>query len=167
MNSRGVASGTRELTRDSTGKFKTRRIHLPTFVSARLRSLYEASGLSKGAPDLIIWNTGDSSVRFVEVKCPHWDRPSEEQLRFLRVAEAAGVTILRIVALREQPVAGRSWTPRASTHRGRARPNHQAGALLRASWRRPSMRHLFAHSFEGTGRRLPRHTVWRAPTCCI
>lgn len=93
LNSRGVASGTRELTRDSTGKFKTRRIELPTFVSARLRSLYEASGLSKGAPDLIIWNTGESSVRFVEVKCPHWDTPSDEQLRFMRVAEAAGVTV--------------------------------------------------------------------------
>lgn len=93
LNSRGVVSGTAELTRDSDGKFKTRRVELPGFVSARLRALYDAAGLSKGAPDLVIWNMRDSSLRFVEVKCPHWDTPSKEQLRFLEAAEAAGVPV--------------------------------------------------------------------------
>ncbi len=93
LNSRGVSSGTAELTRDPTGKFKTRRIDLPKFVSVRLASLYLASGLSKGAPDLIIWNADSESVRFVEVKCPHWDKPSTEQLRFLSFAAVAGVEV--------------------------------------------------------------------------
>ena len=93
LNSRGVVSGTAELTRDAGGKFKTRRVELPIFVSARLRELYELAGLSKGAPDLVIWNARDSSLRFVEVKCPHWDTPSGEQLRFLEAAEAAGVPV--------------------------------------------------------------------------
>jgi hypothetical protein len=93
LNSRGVTSGTAELTRDPEGKFKTRRVDLPDFVSARLRALYDEAGLSKGAPDLVIWNVRDSSLRFVEVKCPHWDTPSNEQLQFLQAAEAAGVAV--------------------------------------------------------------------------
>ena len=93
LNSRGVVSGTAELTRDAEGKFKTRRIELPSFVSARLRALYDATGLAKGAPDLVIWDVSASSLRFVEVKCPHWDTPSKEQAQFLKVAKAAGVEV--------------------------------------------------------------------------
>ena len=87
LNSRGVITGVAELVRDSMGKFKTRRIELPRFVSSQLESIYEAAGLSKGAADLVIWNADTRLVRFVEVKCPDWDSPSDEQLRFLRAAE--------------------------------------------------------------------------------
>jgi len=30
-------------------------------------------------------------IRFVEVKCPHWDRVSKEQVAFIQVAEEQGV----------------------------------------------------------------------------
>ena len=46
---------------------------------------------AKGAPDLVLWNESARTVRFVEVKCPHWDRPSAEQLKFLGAAEEQGV----------------------------------------------------------------------------
>lgn len=80
-----------DLIRSPEGKFKTERVALPTFVSDLLVSIYEATGLSKGAPDLVVWNLGDQSIRFVEVKCPHWDRPSEEQLEFLLAGEERGI----------------------------------------------------------------------------
>lgn len=89
LNSRGATSGTAELIRDAAGKFKARRIELPSFVSSRVRAIYTSAGLSKGAADLVIWNRTSQAVRFVEVKCPHWDKPSMEQLEFLRVAAAS------------------------------------------------------------------------------
>ena len=91
LNSRGTSTGAVDLTRSSGGKLETVRTKLPPFVSDLLRSLYEATGLAKGAPDLVIWNSSSNSVRFVEVKCPHWYRPSEEQLKFLAAAEEHGV----------------------------------------------------------------------------
>jgi len=91
LNSRGTKSGAVDLARSPDGKLETVRTNLPPFVSDLLRSLYEATGLAKGAPDLVIWNSSSSSVRFVEVKCPHWDRPSEEQLKFLAAAKEHGV----------------------------------------------------------------------------
>jgi hypothetical protein len=93
LNSRGVITGTADLIRDAAGNFKTRRISLPEFVSARLKSLYLASNLSNGAPDLVIWNVTNGSLRLVEVKCPHWDKPSANQLEFLKVAAGTEVEV--------------------------------------------------------------------------
>ncbi len=93
LNSRGTITGTVELTRDAAGKFKTKRVKLPAFASNRLRSIYETAGLSRGAPDLITWNQAGSTVRFVEVKCPHWDTPSEEQIHFMNVARKNGTEV--------------------------------------------------------------------------
>jgi hypothetical protein len=77
--------------RGRDGKFKTRRERLPEFVSDLPRGLYASTGLSKGAPGLVLWNAAERAIRFVEVKCPHWDRPSQEQLKFLAAAEERGV----------------------------------------------------------------------------
>jgi len=93
LNSRGVTTGVAELVRNPAGNFITRRINLPSFVSSQLEAIYEAAGLSKGAADLVIWSVDTRLVRFIEVKCPHWDSPSDEQLRFLRVAEAMNCPI--------------------------------------------------------------------------
>ena len=95
INSRGTKSGVIDLIRDtdSAGKpsYKTRRAALPAFVSAALAAVYEKSGLSKGCPDLVIWEEAGQHLRLVEVKCPHWDRPSVEQVEFMRVAATMGI----------------------------------------------------------------------------
>lgn len=93
LNSRGVSSGTIGLTLDKSGKLKTVRMRLPKFVAEKLQQLYAASRLSKGAPDLVLWNDRTQAVRFVEVKCPDWDRPSPEQVQFHRIAEATGCRV--------------------------------------------------------------------------
>lgn len=93
MNSRGVTTGVAELLRDQSGNYATRRVPLPAFVSGLLRSLYDGSGLTCGAPDLIIWNVGTRAVRFAEIKCPHWDAPSTEQLDFHRYIERRGLEV--------------------------------------------------------------------------
>lgn len=91
INSRGTKTGAVDLVRTAHGKLSTRREKLPRFVADLLRSLYDSTGLRKGAPDLVIWNPEKSSVRFIEVKCPHWDRPSAEQLKFLSAARDRGI----------------------------------------------------------------------------
>jgi hypothetical protein len=90
LNSRGVASGAVDLIPGPAGRFKTVRVRLPDFVSAKLRDVYRLAGLKKGAPDLIVWNEKLQYVRFIEVKCPLWDKPSTEQLRFHETARELG-----------------------------------------------------------------------------
>ena len=92
LNSRGTKTGVADLRRDASGNFVTVRIPLPDFVATRLHELYELTGPMKGAPDLVIWNVSNSSVRFVEVKCPDWDSPSDEQEIFLAEAARRGST---------------------------------------------------------------------------
>jgi hypothetical protein len=94
LNSRGVTSGVVNVVRDSAGKFKSVRARLPDPVTARLRALYSATGLRKGAPDLVIWDGGALAIRFVEVKNPHWDHVSPEQLSFHRVAAAQSCPVV-------------------------------------------------------------------------
>lgn len=87
LNSRGTKTG---VVGFSLNPPRTVRSHLPKPVSTTLAKLYAATGLSKGCPDLLIWNKDGKSLRFVEVKNPHWDRPSEEQKTFLRIAQQKG-----------------------------------------------------------------------------
>ncbi len=98
LNSRGVQSGVTGLRSDGSGSFKTVRQALPEFCRNHLRVLYEQVELKEGAPDLMIWNVKTESVRFVEVKCPHWDRPSAGQVAFHQAAAA-----------REIPTTIREW----------------------------------------------------------
>jgi hypothetical protein len=90
LNSRGTSTGAVDLVRGAGGKLRTARVELPHFVSAAVESLYEATGLLEGAPDLVVWSEVDHSIRFIEVKCPHWDRPSDAQLKFMQAAEQRG-----------------------------------------------------------------------------
>ena len=95
LNSRSVTTGVSDLIRNETEdgeyKYKTLRIEIPEFVGDAIRMLYTASGLTKGCPDLVIWNSNTSGIRFIEVKCPHWDRVSAEQIEFIRIAGEQGV----------------------------------------------------------------------------
>jgi len=91
LNSRGVGRATVDLKRDKSGKFKTVRVVLPEFVAGKLRDLYKETQLKKGAPDLVVWHERTGRIRFVEVKNPLWDRPSNEQLQFLSAAQAQGM----------------------------------------------------------------------------
>jgi len=91
LNSRGLDSGVSDLLRSSLGEFKTKRIPLPKFVSTRLQQLYHKAKVKKGCPDLVIWNQETKQMRLVEVKCPHWDRPSPEQKLFIAAAESSGI----------------------------------------------------------------------------
>jgi hypothetical protein len=91
LNSRGTRTGVVDLLEIVPGKFKTKRAPLPRFVSTMLSALYASTGLTKGAPDLVIWSLSTQSMRLVEVKCPHWDKPSPEQLKFLAAAAESGL----------------------------------------------------------------------------
>ena len=81
----------REATAGEQPVFNTKRKRLPAFVSKALAAIYEKSGLPKGCPDLVIWQPASERLRLVEVKCPHWDRPSAEQAEFMRVAASMGI----------------------------------------------------------------------------
>jgi len=94
LNSRGTKTGVVDLVPADTkaiGSYRTRRILLPAFVSKMLTHLYQMTGVRKGCPDLVIWDTQTATARLVEVKCPHWDKLTEEQEQFLRVAKLIGV----------------------------------------------------------------------------
>jgi len=90
LNSRSTTTGVIDLVRHADGRLRTVRSALPAFVSELLSRLYRSTGLRKGAPDVVIWSDGTRTVRFIEVKCPHWDHVSVEQEIFLRAASAAG-----------------------------------------------------------------------------
>jgi hypothetical protein len=91
MNSRGRKSGVVALEWGCDGRARTIRRRLPDFVGRALGEIYEESHLVRGCPDLVIWNSQRQNLRLVEVKCPHWDRPSSEQIEFMRVAAQRGV----------------------------------------------------------------------------
>ena len=90
LNSRGKKSGVVDLIPVQSGKFKTHRIQFPQFVTDRLLAFYARAGVAKGAPDLIIWSEAGTHIRFVEVKCPDWDRPSADQLLFHEAVRTLG-----------------------------------------------------------------------------
>jgi len=92
LNSGSTTSGVVDLVRGTDGDFETERTEFPDFVSELLDTIYETTGLSKGAPDLVLWDSEEESVRLVEAKCPHWDQLSDEQIRFLEAAEDHGVS---------------------------------------------------------------------------
>jgi len=92
LNSRGTKSATVGFAGSRSGEFKTLRAPLPDFVAVQLQGLYRESTLGKGAPDLVVWREADRSVRFIEVKNPHWDCPSPEQIQFLAAAQARGIS---------------------------------------------------------------------------
>jgi len=90
LNSRGIKSGVTDLVRDDNGNFRTIRCILPSYASEALATVYRETQNKKGATDLIIWHESTFQVRFVEVKCPHWDKLSFEQLEFMRIAVEQG-----------------------------------------------------------------------------
>jgi len=92
MNSRKPESGVVDLEHLGEAKFKTSRVPVPGFVSDLLRKVYAAAKLHKGCPDLVIWNTAEQTIRLVEVKCPHWDRPTSEQEVFMETAQVRGIS---------------------------------------------------------------------------
>jgi hypothetical protein len=91
LNSRGTNSGVADLVSSKKGKYITKRVPLPAFVSALLTRIYSQANVKRGCPDLVIWNSETKRIRLVEVKCPHWDRPSQEQKQFLQAAESSGI----------------------------------------------------------------------------
>jgi hypothetical protein len=94
MNSRGLMSGVVDLIEQSQGSrstHKTCREALPSPVAEALRRMYKVAGVKRGGPDLVIWNLRTHQIRLVEVKNPHWDRPTAEQKMILKAAETAGV----------------------------------------------------------------------------
>ena len=82
INSRGTKSGVYDLELVD-GKLQTIRKNLPQFISKFLADTYKSNILAKGCPDLVIWSTKSVSFRFVEVKCPKWDRLGKEQKAFI------------------------------------------------------------------------------------
>ena len=91
INSRSLISGVRHLRPLPDGKYKTERQEFPQFVSKFISDAYKNTQLKKGCPDLVIWNEFDVTLRFVEVKCPKWDRASDEQFEFMEYAKKNGI----------------------------------------------------------------------------
>jgi hypothetical protein len=91
MNSRGCVSGVVGLEWIGNEKPRTIRRDLPAFVAMALDEIYREAGLSRGCPDLVIWDIQNRKFRLAEVKCPQWDRPSHEQEAFMRVATERGI----------------------------------------------------------------------------
>lgn len=94
LNSRGRTSGVIDLMpvrKAGKSTFRTIRKPIPLFVAALLEQIYCRAQLAKGCPDLAIWRGDSETLRLVEVKCPHWDRPSPEQHRFMAEAARSGV----------------------------------------------------------------------------
>lgn len=120
LNSRGTNTGVVDLVpsdTDAVGSYHTRRVPLPAFVSKTLVRMYGATGVRKGGPDLVIWNAQTNGVRFVEVKCPHWDQTSDEQTQFLLVAKSLGIpaSLVEWELRAAQPGAARD-APQAVRH---------------------------------------------------
>jgi hypothetical protein len=92
INSRGLHSGASDLIKstDPAKTYETVRTSLPDFVGQAISEVFEAADVMRGCPDLVIWNVQTWLVRFVEVKCPHWDAPTPEQDIFLEVSNAKG-----------------------------------------------------------------------------
>jgi len=86
LNSRGTKTAVIDLVQDEKGNFRTVRISLPAYVHECLEQLYAHPEVAKGVFDLVIWRDSDQAIRFVEVKCPHWDRLTPEQKRFSELA---------------------------------------------------------------------------------
>ena len=90
MNSRSVTTGVCGLARNSQ-TIKAIRKPLATVAAEVLAEIYDATELTKGCPDLVIWNTNSRLLRLVEVKCPIWDRPTPEQEIFMEYAKSKGI----------------------------------------------------------------------------
>lgn len=92
MNSRGVRTGVRSLQRKDLGQegYRTVRVPLPPDVSSKLATLYRASGLKRGCPDVVIWNQRGRLIRLIEVKGPR-DSVKPEQTQFIKTAEEHGI----------------------------------------------------------------------------
>lgn len=93
LNSCGTKTGVIDLAERGTGHFETLRIDLPGHVQACLRSFYEHPEIRNGMYDLVIWSRLSESIRFVEVKCPKWDRQSAAQRRFAMLARERGLEV--------------------------------------------------------------------------
>ena len=91
LNSRTTTTGVKDLLEINPGKFKTIRLSLPACVKECLSSFYNLPNVSKGVFDLVIWRSSDCRIRFIEVKCPHWDRLTAEQLQFAKLANKQGI----------------------------------------------------------------------------
>jgi VRR-NUC domain len=95
LNSRGTKTGVVDLLRSTehgVSKYRTKRTELPDFIVSLLERIYGDTKLQKGCPDLVIWNPDTKAIRFVEVKCPHWDSLSPEQDEFMNFCSGVGAS---------------------------------------------------------------------------
>lgn len=90
INSRGYKSGEVDLIKDKTG-YKTKRIEIPLYVASIITKIYSRTNKRRGCPDLVIWHNNQNKLRFIEVKCSHWDHVREGQEEFINAAEALGI----------------------------------------------------------------------------
>lgn len=72
--------------------YETVRTALPLPVVEVLHEVYERAQITKGCPDLVLWRDGGQCTRFIEVKCPHWDRVLPHQTQFIVAANAMGMS---------------------------------------------------------------------------
>ena len=75
---------------DPAKSYETVRIPIPDFARDAITDVLEAADIARDCRDIMIWNDKVLSVRFVEVKCLHWDSPTSEQDVFFGAASNKG-----------------------------------------------------------------------------
>ena len=96
LNSRKSDSGVVDLAcrvRNRKARYYSLRENLPKFVSKKIMEIFRLAKLEKGCPDLVMWNMESLRLRFIEVKCPRWDKLTKEQQQFMRVAKLNGISV--------------------------------------------------------------------------
>jgi hypothetical protein len=96
LNSRNSDSGVVDLARKvRNGKVQyiTRREKFPEFVSKKINNIFRLTKLKRGCPDLVIWDLEAQRLRLIEVKCPRWDKLTQDQQKFMHVAKLNGISV--------------------------------------------------------------------------
>jgi hypothetical protein len=92
INSRSGKSGVINLLKINH-KFITIRKIIPKIVENKLEEIYKKTTSRNGFPDLVIWNRKTFTIRFVEVKCPLWDKVRAGQEEFIKIANEMGLFV--------------------------------------------------------------------------
>jgi hypothetical protein len=67
LNSTKLNSGVVDLV-EADESFAAQRVELPEYVKDSLSRIYQLAGVSKGCPDIVLWDSTSNAIHLVEVK---------------------------------------------------------------------------------------------------
>ncbi|MEP1471756.1 MAG: VRR-NUC domain-containing protein [Halieaceae bacterium] len=91
LNSTKLSTGVVDLVGQEASR-KVERIPIPNWVKERLSQIYEQASVSKGCPDVVVWNEDTRAIHLLEVKRYKKDRLSVDQKRYMEVAPQMSVS---------------------------------------------------------------------------